>query len=558
MAVQPPTPLPTTPPAPKQDPAAPPEEEHSATDDSLVNVDVDVASLLSFLSLDKEPTDPGSPYQSGRASPSTAGSAASDPDEGDISWMTFSDMAVLKAMAGGYQPSICAKCQSGSLSDGGSVKAHKLPALARLPQGTKIVKFVGEGTANAVFEIAVPPDCPTRDRFEGKLLRVAKVASLGETPTYDYTLQQGFYYGFIKSTLGEYAVDQELVVLHNSGIIDELNALLQDIDHTRKPIFQGSYVGLSNWGLLVEDMRPGDDDSHILIEFKPKWLLQSPSAPPKAIRCRQCALDFRKFLLNPIAEKPCPQRKPCPLALGNPTAPKVVRSPFRITNSLPGVAMADKHFEAALAKIMDHDVIHLLRREQGRLDKKGPLHVGPKDQTISLAMTLRDCTLFALIPVNNDHADDSAPIKVRLCDFDWKDPKVKAARWSSTEKALIEEGFYTADWLLCRLNGVDTYHHPPTLCTLECTRPDKALGLYRGLDLIVLEPEDCDPAADARSVKSIELTSPLGAGSVLTVHTQPTDPAVIEAVQEALREYKKEPEDTPLEATYNRYRPFLI
>lgn len=80
--------------------------------------------------------------------------------------------------------------------------------------------------------------------------------SLGAPPTYNYPLQHKFLQTAIKPILGDHVVHQELVVLHKTGIIQELNSILQDINHTRKDKFQGTYVGESDWGFLVEDMRP--------------------------------------------------------------------------------------------------------------------------------------------------------------------------------------------------------------------------------------------------------------------------------------------------------------
>lgn len=90
----------------------------------------------------------------------------------------------------------------------------------------------------------------------GYLLRVAKVHSLGAAPTYNYVYQQQFLQTTIKPILGDHVVNQELVVLHKTGIIQELNNLLRTIDHTRKDKFKGTYVGETDLGFLVEDMRP--------------------------------------------------------------------------------------------------------------------------------------------------------------------------------------------------------------------------------------------------------------------------------------------------------------
>lgn len=47
-------------------------------------------------------------------------------------------------------------------------------------------------------------------------------------------------------------------------------------------------------------------------EFKPKWLLQSPSAPKDAVRCRQCARSAQENVKRRANGKPCKQYL-CPL-----------------------------------------------------------------------------------------------------------------------------------------------------------------------------------------------------------------------------------------------------
>jgi inositol-pentakisphosphate 2-kinase len=47
------------------------------------------------------------------------------------------------------------------------------------------------------------------------------------------------------------------------------------------------------WGILLPDMSPTAGLS-ITIEIKPKWLAQSPNAPPNALRCRTCAMQVTK------------------------------------------------------------------------------------------------------------------------------------------------------------------------------------------------------------------------------------------------------------------------
>ncbi|ETS06410.1 hypothetical protein M419DRAFT_70044 [Trichoderma reesei RUT C-30] len=411
----------------------------------------------------------------------------------------------------------------GSGIDDGADGAYH-PLVSILPRGTKPVRLVGEGAANAVFEIKVPPNSRVGAQFQGKLLRVAKAPSLGRAPTSSdyYFRQQEFFIREIQPHLGDHAVNQELVVLHKSGIVDELNAMLRDVNHLRKPKFQASFIGHASWGFLVEDMRPkGEcDDGSLLIEFKPKWLLQSPSAPKSAIRCRQCALELRNYLKAPSAKAPRPERRPCPIAIANPDCPRQVSSPFRIAPQLAGL-QDDKRIQTILDNIINHKALRKLRDCQKSLDDVGPLRP-PTNLDFVVAMTLRDCTCFALVPAN-----DEGEIKLRFGDFDYKDPEKKFSHWRGTEQDLIEGGFYTADWVVCG----DTHYHPPSMCALEWSGPP------RTGDAVILLMEDGPPKTHSRrsSCLSSDIASSLGAGKTVYRHT--TDLATL---HKGLEPFKRE------------------
>ena len=321
----------------------------------------------------------------------------------------------------------------------------------------------------------------------GLLLRVAKVPSLAAAPTYNYLQQQKHYQTVIQPILGHNAVHQELVVLRESDIIGKLNGFLQSIAHRRKDKFKGSFVGQSDWGFLVEDMQPrgkpsltrstsnslnsamslltlaADSTDTLLIEFKPKWLLQSPSAPKDAVRCRQCALNLQTFVEKPeCSQAYSPTTTLCPIALVQ-DAPWPANSPFRIAPHLALESKSRDYYAEILRRTIDHEIIRTLMYQQGLLDQGGPLKASADDPKFPLAMTLRDCTCFALIPRYSSSTIKRQPIKIRLGDLDWKDPSKKIDRWRSTEAGLISGGYYTSTKITC--DGVE--YQPPTLCALE-------------------------------------------------------------------------------------------
>ncbi|TWU73719.1 hypothetical protein ED733_005200 [Metarhizium rileyi] len=454
---------------------------------------------------------------------STQGSLAEAVEEHDCgcdddgAWLTSQDMAILKVLGG--EP--CSINSSG--------QHHH--CLKRLPTGTKPVKLVGEGSANAVFEIKVPPHDRAGRSFKGYLLRVAKVPSMGATPTYNYIFQQQFLQTAIRPILGDHVVNQELVVLHKTGIIQELNNLLRTINHTRKDKFKGTYVGETDLGFLVEDMRPQDPETFTLVEFKPKWLSQSPSAPKNAVRCRQCAMELRNLVKDLSRNKARPEQKPCPLALISSDSPWQVRSPFRMAPHLENQGSKDFYLEA-LSSIPTHPAIRDLKAQQDIHDKVGPLYATMSDPFFPLAMTLRDCTCFAQI------YNCTPSVRIRFGDFDWKDPQVKFETWRGVEEELIEKGFYTAEWILC--DGA--FYRPPTLCLLEhmSTALNKDTGIIEIRDL--KESLNSDPSQHA-----FPLHVPPGA----KMHRYQTNTTVVKRILESYKE------DTPDFTKAGRKRPGL-
>lgn len=235
----------------------------------------------------------------------------------------------------------------------------------------------------------------------------------------------------------------------------------------------------------------GPDPSEcVLIEFKPKWLSQSPSAPETAVRCRQCAMELRNLIRDPSGDRALPESKPCPLALVSKDAPPQVSSPFRIAPHLARDARSD-HFRNLLATILNHPSIRDLKAQQDLLDKLGPLHAEPSTPFL-IAMTLRDCTCFAQIHRHRQH------VKIRMGDFDWKDPLAKFDSWRRAERELIDGGFYTAEQILCH----GSYYHTPTFCMLELS-----LGSYSSLPDVLVIQEREEATEMARDPRRVEASS---------------------------------------------------
>lgn len=271
-----------------------------------------------------------------------------------------------------------------------------------LPAGIKL-KYLAEGGANVVYRIISPkrvttttdkttPSTGTENLasaglLQGKLLRLRKDVQYGipyqETASdFDRSIRPLFD--------PEELVDQVLVRLP-LGLTQRCNEQLRA--HERlgyRPLNRhGVYLSTTEqYGLLVTDMSNSSDPNTTVAEFKPKWLIQSPSAPAGAKRCRTCAL--REMKNEDACRKGLHEvRSFCPLDL--------------VSNRLDDVMRAARFFRgradhARVARaIYRHPTILKLRhlqQEQNDVGLKGP----PENSSRrSLAMTFRDCTVFVKV-----------------------------------------------------------------------------------------------------------------------------------------------------------------
>lgn len=344
-------------------------------------------------------------------------------------------------------------------------------------------KFISEGAANAVFEVTKQPDGRNGDRIfqgtsyallllpsrrrdgltysTGRLLRVPKAG----TKAHSYVELQEYWETAVKPLFRpEDLAQQMLIKLGDASVISRLNGTLEKEEDNRRPDFRGSRIALAEHGMLVEDMRPsmpqpphidsasfahipplpplppGHPDDFTL-EFKPKWLAQSPNAPASATRCRTCALNAHRR--HTRQEKAGNRAIPCPLRFLASTAP----------GSSPVVAILDylsvpnppltpraptPEQRARLARwLQTNTLLPRIREAQLANDRGGPLAANAHDPRLELAMTLRDCACFVRIP-----ADPSAPIEAKLADLDKKNGEAKLGYWHAIERCLIEDGYY--------------------------------------------------------------------------------------------------------------------
>lgn len=273
------------------------------------------------------------------------------------------------------------------------------PTRLELPPGVQLV-YLAEGGANVIYRfVPVSSDLngpsPTASlgtvdhlgiplALRGKLLRLRK-----ETPSAIPYQETTLNFDKVVRPLfhSDELVDQTLTYLPK-GLVQRCNEQLRTAELTgvRPKSRLGVYLSLAEpFGLLVTDMTTLGNPGSVLAEFKPKWLLQSPSAPSNARRCRTCALrDMKNHKLRAIGAPE--ERSFCPLDL--------MSDQFDLVLQATGLIKGCRD-RTCLAKVLYHNsTLQSLQSHQNAFKDVGLYGPSPQSGEKSMAMTLRDCTMF--------------------------------------------------------------------------------------------------------------------------------------------------------------------
>ena len=280
------------------------------------------------------------------------------------------------------------------------------------------IEYLDEGGANFVFKI-----CPTAgkqlpDRLHGKLLRLRKDLPHVLGPADHLRSLRDDFRDLLPA---ENVIQYEPINLE-SGVTTRLNKTLQKLvrPHQRA----GDLLPADELsGLLITDMtaQPGE----MLVQLKPKWLTQSPNAPPDAKRCRSCAM--RAYRASQGIRTNTDAQDNCSLDLVNVNVDERVNAISAITE--------DSLIRTYLT-VQAQPLFQQLRAWQLMLDPEGVLKIsGPLGiYNLCKAMALRDCTLFV--------KRSGECVQARIGDLDLKQPE-KLSRWRNVEHGLITDGWYT-------------------------------------------------------------------------------------------------------------------
>lgn len=248
----------------------------------------------------------------------------------------------------------------------------------------------------------------------GKLLRLRKNVRYGlpyHDTAHDFQTQ-------IRPLFDDEELVDQILVRVPASVIQRCNANLHERERLQKrpAIRCGVYLAEDETlGMLVTDMTtttttttttPSTASVGSIVELKPKWLIQSPSAPSKARRCRTCAfrdmkradstpLDSRSSTTAPVVIPPG-KAQFCPLDLTSSDRKDMKRTIRQIFPSL-----LPERIVTIAGALYQHPILQKLLSLQ-RIHSDVGLNGPPSgSKETSLSMTLRDCSIFLKVSTHH-------------------------------------------------------------------------------------------------------------------------------------------------------------
>ena len=276
------------------------------------------------------------------------------------------------------------------------------------------LEYLAEGAANVVYRINPPPPSPStaadadvgdyehpptesapprmHPELEGRLIRLRKT-----NPSTVTVLESHHHFQETIAPLfpAESLVEQ-ILFIPTRALLWHCNDELRNMETVglRPDNRHGVYLAQNEpHGLLLTDMSCSPESTaYRCIEFKPKWLVQSPTAPRDAKRCRTCALRHMKRPQEHGKSTWASKTAFCPLGLVSADRATVGATVGWISGlDVISPQMSPEH-EAMRKRLVDfvyeNPLLGRLRDLQEELGKE------VESPNLSTAMTLRDCTLF--------------------------------------------------------------------------------------------------------------------------------------------------------------------
>lgn len=350
------------------------------------------------------------------------------------------------------------------------------------------LEYLAEGGANVVYRMRISSNVSTTPSAldptsGGKTPQPTQLSALGISPLFHGKLlrlrkdlrstvpvleSQKYFNTTIQPLFTQQNLVEQLLFKPSASVIKSCNANLKrmETDGSRPQKRHGVFlVESESYGTLITDMTCAPTDSYASIEFKPKWLVQSPSAPAGSIRCRTCALRAMESVTQVHSSDPAENSKPgfCPLNLVSDDKTKVAAVAKIVLELCRPEESNNENLKRGLVEFLyKSPLLRLLRALQKEMDPVGVVQADPSHRNFLTAMTIRDCTLFLKVNLPDEipcgkllfincgsglfqiPRSGHGAAEARLGDLDLKTSSgSKAEYWRSVERNLIDNGWYT-------------------------------------------------------------------------------------------------------------------
>lgn len=338
-----------------------------------------------------------------------------------------------------------------------------------LTSATVQLHYLAEGAANVIYSVTVTSPTSLLDHMHCCVIRLRKDLSftkparevVSDFDTRIVPLFGSAYRGLLMEQ-ALYTLTPEMVEAANRELRE-----MDDMDLSAIWADQGSMVGKKirpshrrhaylpsyedeQYGILMPNLQGLGTDW--LVEFKPKWLIQSPSAPKDATNCRTCALNSSRRKAGKHVGRGDSGFCPFDL-LADEGQEDVLR---RALENIWPVNDGFEKFVVAFRNRVQPALRHLQALQKrycavGLDDFLNPLGID-----FGLAMALRDCSIFLALKRCGDSKDVEVA-DIKFADLDLKTTEGgKIQKWAAMERELLDGGWYfSAEGVKCSLSRVN-------------------------------------------------------------------------------------------------------
>lgn len=218
----------------------------------------------------------------------------------------------------------------------------------------------------------------------------------------------------------------------------------------RRHVYLPSYQN-EDHGILMQNL---DGPGVRLVEFKPKWLVQSPSAPSGARNCRTCALNAMRRHAGKFQGRG--DSGFCPfdlLSSDDSVLHHALASIWPYGDEGLAGFLAD--FRQRVQPALRH--LAILQKKFNAVGLDDFQNPKASDSQFGVAMALRDCSVFLSLGQRAPATEGDEPVDitdVKFADLDLKSVHGgKIDKWAAMEQQLIDEGWYNRlDDTNCAIN----------------------------------------------------------------------------------------------------------